>query len=109
MKRGSMKEAKKIFYDVLKGNISKKEGLEKIYQIANKKILKGYYFGVRGIIFKQDDNPYTLKVETLKLRDAKYLVKKMEEYAAFKFTSEFDKGYLYAWIDYLKFFIENKK
>ncbi len=106
MKKGSMKEAKKLFYAILNGKLSKREGLEHIYRIANKKkILKGYYFGVKGIILKQNDNPYSLKVESLKRNEIKYLIKKMEYYLSSRFTNEFDRGYMYAWIDYLRYHI----
>lgn len=108
MKKGTMKHAQKIFYNILNGNINKKEGLENIYKISSKKILKGYYFGVKGLLLKQDTDIYTLKAKELKLQDINYMIKKFEEYANFKFTNEFDKGYFYAWIDYLNY-IRNLK
>jgi len=108
MSKGSMRDAQRIFYKILNGEIGRKEGLESILKIANKKILKGYYFGVRGLLTKQDTDHYSLKFKELKVRDINYLLNKFEQYVNFKFTNEFDKGYFYACIDYLKYLKESR-
>lgn len=108
MNKGTMKDAQKIFYKILNGEIGKKEGLDSILKIASKKIIKGYYFGVRGLLTKQETDNYSLKFKELRLKDINYLLNKFEHYVNFKFTNEFDKGYFYACIDYLKYLKESR-
>jgi|Deesub1362B_J571_1020462.scaffolds.fasta_scaffold00004_28 hypothetical protein len=104
---GSMKDAKKIFYKTLDGKLTKKEALENLLKISNKKIMKGYYFGVKGLLIKQKDTMYSFKPDGLKRYEIIQLIKKLEAITASKFTNEFDKGYFYAWIDYLRFITGN--
>lgn len=104
---GSMKDAKKIFYDLLDGKISKKDGLENILRISNKKIMKGYYFGVKGLLLKQSDNIYSFRPDNFKKYELTQLIRKFESLTSSKFTNEFDKGYFYAWIDYLRYITGN--
>ena len=102
MPENPLDTAKEMFYKILDGVLDKKEGLDEISKIAVTELLKGYLLGVKGILFKQSDNPYSVKIETLSPREKEYLIKKLEKYAASKFMSEFNKGYMYAWVDYIK-------
>jgi len=100
------------FRMILCEQISKKVGLSNMESICNKfrenDFIQGYYFGVKSIILKQKSHPYDLKAESLSKEEIRYLLNKLMYYSDDRFIDNFNKGYLNAWIDYLKYYLEQK-
>jgi len=109
MKKFSVLDAKKLFYNILDGYIDEKRGLEELTKIKTKnKVLKGYIFGVMSI-FNKRNRRYSFDVNNADPYTLKRLGEIVSSLGDNRFLPDFEKGYFLSWKDYIHYISRKTK
>lgn len=106
MSKMSVLDAKKIFYEILNGDMDTKKGIDTLKDIKTKnKVLKGYIFGVISILNKKRKK-YSFDVQSASKDNIIRLSDIVARLGDNRFLGDFEKGYFLAWKDYINFNIK---
>ena len=109
MKKFTVLDAKRIFYEILDGRIETRRGIEKLSSIKSKnKVLKGYIFGVISILNKKA-RKYSFDINSSDKTTIRKLKEIVTDLGDNRFLSDFEKGYFLSWKDYINYILKISK
>ncbi len=96
----SMSQLRQLFYNLIDKKITYDDFKSSLTGIRKTKLIKGYLHGINAII-KGRKRKFAVDPNTLTKEDIKAIMKMIRTNVRNKYLPEFEKGYLYAWRDYL--------
>ena len=96
----TMIQLKELFYGLIDKKITYDEFEKKVSQIRKTKLVKGYLHGVKAII-RGRKKKFAVDPLNLTKDEAKSILRMIRNNVRNRYLPEFEKGYLYAWRDYL--------
>lgn len=96
----TMIQLKQLFYELMDGKISYDEFMSSASSVRKTKLVKGYLHGIKAIV-KGKRKKFAVDPQNLSKDDVKIILRMIRNNVRNKYLPEFEKGYLYAWRDYL--------
>ncbi len=103
----SMKKMREIFYSVLDKKIDVETAIREMDKIKKTKVIKGYIHGMQGILQRRKKK-YSINPKEIDKREARELLNIIRRNLDNPFLPDFEKGYFYAWKDFLTKKIKSK-
>lgn len=93
-------QLKHLFYELIDGKISHEQFMSSAASLRKTKLVKGYLHGIRAIT-KRKRKRFSVDPQNISKNEIKAILKMIQSNVRNKYLPEFEKGYLYAWRDYL--------
>jgi|Deesub1362A_J573_1020465.scaffolds.fasta_scaffold00001_344 hypothetical protein len=103
----SMKRMREIFYGILDRKIDMETANREIEKIKKTKVIKGYIHGMKGILQRRRKK-YSINPKEIDKKEAREILKIVKRNLENPFLPDFEKGYFYAWKDFLTKKIRSK-
>jgi len=96
----TMIQLRQLFYDLIDKKITYDEFVSSLAGVRKTKLVKGYLHGIKAIV-KGKRRKFSVDPNNITKDEAKAILKMIKNNVKNKYLPEFEKGYLYAWRDYL--------